>query len=148
LRQWWYNVAADSPECVEMPYCPKCRDEFQDWVKTCPDCRVALVAELPPVSAPASKRKPARTSPVADEALVLVAASPHRPVAEMWAGILEDKGIHSVMKTYPSVGISCEAVASPIQPAIVQFEIYVLPPDAEMARGILDGICDDSNGIS
>jgi hypothetical protein len=126
-----------------MPYCPRCRDEFQDWVKTCPDCRVTLVAELPPVPAPASKPKPARTSDREDDSLVLVATSPHRPVAEMWAGILEDKGIHSVMKTYPSVGISCEAVASPIQPAIVQFEIYVLESDAEPAREILDGICDD-----
>jgi hypothetical protein len=33
-------------------FCPKCRDEFQEWVKTCPDCRVDLVAELPPVSRP------------------------------------------------------------------------------------------------
>lgn len=29
-------------------YCPKCKSEFQDWVKTCPDCDVALVPELPP----------------------------------------------------------------------------------------------------
>jgi hypothetical protein len=76
--------------------------------------------------------------------LVLVAASPHRPVAEMWAGMLEDKGIHSVMKTYPSFGgISCEAVSSYIQPAIVQFEVYVLQSDVEMARETLDGIRDD-----
>jgi hypothetical protein len=33
-------------------FCPKCRDEFQDWVKTCPDCKVDLVAELPPASRP------------------------------------------------------------------------------------------------
>jgi len=30
-----------------MPYCPQCRDEFQDWVKVCPDCKVALVEQLP-----------------------------------------------------------------------------------------------------
>jgi hypothetical protein len=29
-------------------YCPQCREEFQDWVKTCPDCDRPLVAELPP----------------------------------------------------------------------------------------------------
>ena len=28
-------------------YCPHCRSEFQDWVKTCPDCEQPLVAELP-----------------------------------------------------------------------------------------------------
>ena len=30
-----------------MPYCPECRDEFQEWVKVCPDCKVTLVKELP-----------------------------------------------------------------------------------------------------
>jgi hypothetical protein len=29
-------------------YCPRCRSEFEAWVKTCPDCDVSLVAELPP----------------------------------------------------------------------------------------------------
>jgi hypothetical protein len=32
-----------------MPFCPNCRDEFEDWVEICPDCRVALVDELPPL---------------------------------------------------------------------------------------------------
>jgi len=36
------------------PFCPKCGDEFQDWVTTCPDCQVNLVTELPhePTSPP------------------------------------------------------------------------------------------------
>jgi hypothetical protein len=29
-----------------MPFCPNCQDEFQDWVKECPDCRVELVDQL------------------------------------------------------------------------------------------------------
>ena len=29
-------------------FCPRCRSEFEDWVKTCPDCDVALVPEPPP----------------------------------------------------------------------------------------------------
>ena len=32
-----------------MPYCPKCRDEFEDWVEECPDCKEKLVDELPPL---------------------------------------------------------------------------------------------------
>lgn len=32
-----------------MRYCPKCRDEFEDWVELCPDCRTALVEELPQI---------------------------------------------------------------------------------------------------
>jgi len=126
-----------------MPYCPQCRDEFQDWVKACPDCRVALVAELPPVPAPTSKPKPVRTPHREDDALVLVATSRHSPVAEMWAGMLEDKGIRSVLKTYPSVGISGQAVGSWIRPVVGRFELYVLESDAEPAREILDGLCDD-----
>jgi len=31
-----------------MPFCPNCQIEFQDWVKTCPDCGIDLIAELPP----------------------------------------------------------------------------------------------------
>jgi hypothetical protein len=31
-----------------MPFCPKCKGEFQDWVKTCLDCGVPLVDKLPP----------------------------------------------------------------------------------------------------
>jgi hypothetical protein len=33
-----------------MPFCPKCRNEFQAWVKTCPDCGEKLVATLSPKS--------------------------------------------------------------------------------------------------
>jgi len=32
-----------------MPFCPNCRDEFEDWVEICPDCRVALVDEPAPL---------------------------------------------------------------------------------------------------
>jgi hypothetical protein len=31
-----------------MPFCPNCRSEFQDWVRTCPDCHVPLVDIQPP----------------------------------------------------------------------------------------------------
>lgn len=30
-----------------MPYCPECRYEYREGVKRCPDCDMALVAELP-----------------------------------------------------------------------------------------------------
>ena len=44
-----------------MPYCPQCRDEFQDWVKDCPDCNVALVKTLP---SPPTKYKRDESEPV------------------------------------------------------------------------------------
>lgn len=58
-----------------MPYCPECHDEFQDWVKICPDCQVALVGELPATSSPTAWAKPAKGS----DPLV---ADFHKPVAE------------------------------------------------------------------
>jgi hypothetical protein len=39
-----------------MPFCPKCRDEFQDWVEVCPDCKSKLVDKLSPKKKPAKKR--------------------------------------------------------------------------------------------
>jgi hypothetical protein len=30
-----------------MPFCPKCRDEFQDQLEVCPDCGVELIDKLP-----------------------------------------------------------------------------------------------------
>jgi hypothetical protein len=30
-----------------MPFCPNCHDEFQDWVKVCPDCGVELTEQHP-----------------------------------------------------------------------------------------------------
>jgi hypothetical protein len=42
-----------------MLYCPKCRGEFEEWAKTCPDCQVDLVAEPPPPPV-----KPPRFDPV------------------------------------------------------------------------------------
>ncbi|GAI73249.1 unnamed protein product, partial [marine sediment metagenome] len=72
----------------DMPYCPKCGDEFQNWVQVCPDCSVALVDKLsePPPSEPKAK--------VREDPLVYIATAPNEPLAMMWAGILENEGIH------------------------------------------------------
>ncbi|MDD5703251.1 MAG: hypothetical protein PHU23_14535 [Dehalococcoidales bacterium] len=62
-----------------MPYCPKCRDEFQDWVKVCPGCQVALVDELPALSEIEKIRIERRNDP-----LVHVATASNEAVAGMW----------------------------------------------------------------
>lgn len=112
-----------------MPFCPKCRDEFQDWAKTCPDCRVDLVAELP-----AESTKSAR---VKDEPVLLASAS-NEPEARMWAGILDDNGIPSMVKSYASEMFrGVYPSAYPIQPSTLQFDVYVMQSDIERARGIL-----------
>ena len=43
-----------------MPFCPKCGDEFQDWVTTCPDCQAALSAERPPAKKTKASTTPAK----------------------------------------------------------------------------------------
>lgn len=45
------RLSIQLPICYDtfaMPFCPNCRDEFEDWVETCPDCKVSLVDEQPP----------------------------------------------------------------------------------------------------
>ena len=110
-----------------MPYCPKCRDEFQDWVKTCPDCRVALVRQLSAVPRSTDRGK-------GRDPLVHIANAPNEPIARMWMESLENNGIRSTMKggAYkPEMGSDC-----PFLPC----EIYVLASDAPRALRILDSL--------
>ena len=93
-----------------MPYCPKCRDEFQDGVEVCPDCKIALVEELP--------AQPEREE--IDE-----------PLAMMWTEILENEGIHSLVK-------SRDLRAAMYMPSLLsRCEVHVLASQAEKARQIL-----------
>lgn len=104
-----------------MPYCPQCRDEFQDWVKVCPDCKVTLVVELPP--------QPEHEE--MDEPLVYVATAPNESVATMWSGVLEEHGIRCLLKR------------ANLRAAMYAFtynmtcQIHVLASQAEQAKEIL-----------
>ncbi len=112
-----------------MPYCPKCRDEFQDWVKTCPDCRVALVTELP---APSKSAKRGKTG----DSLVHIADAPNEPVARMWVEVLENNGIRCSTRGGHFLGDM--SANSPFLPC----EIHVLASEAQRAREVLDGLPD------
>jgi len=105
-----------------MPYCPKCRDEFQNWVEVCPDCQVALVDELPPVPEPTRRD---------NEPIVSVAIAPNETVAYMWAGILEENGIRCMVKSGQL------RAAMYVLPVNQQCEIYVIASEAEKAAEIL-----------
>jgi len=103
-----------------VPYCPKCHDEFQDWVKVCPDCSVALVEKLPP---PPKRKKQ-------DEPLVHIATAPSEPLAKMWAEILEKQGIQCLLKVgdlQASMNPACD----------MQCDIYVLSSEAKKTKEIL-----------
>lgn len=72
-----------------MPFCPKCRDEFQDWVSVCPDCRVKLVYNLKPLPKPVKKNK------LASEKIVTIARFSHPEEADIVSARLESEGISS-----------------------------------------------------
>ena len=110
-----------------MPYCPQCRDEFQDWVKVCPDCNVALVDELPALP----ERK------ISDEPLVHIATASNEIVANMWAGILEEDGIRCMLK---GGGLQASMYASPLS---VLYEIYVMESETDNASLILAPFLED-----
>jgi hypothetical protein len=39
----------------DMPWCPQCGYEYERWVEQCPECKVPLVAELPPELTPTTE---------------------------------------------------------------------------------------------
>ncbi len=106
-----------------MPYCPECRDEFEDWVKECPDCKVKLVDELPPLPEEKMREGP----------LVHIATAPNEIEARLWKGILEDNGINSMIKVAESLNLY-------LSPLALKHRLYVLEEDEEKAREILGDI--------
>ena len=121
-----------------MPYCPKCREEFQDWVTKCLDCGVPLVDILPDLPAPKPEPEPEPNAEPIKEPLMHVATAPDEQVAMMWAGILKDEGIESFVKGRDWY----MRVAIPFSPS--SHEIHVLASQAEEAKKILDPLIRDS----
>ena len=110
-----------------MPYCLNCRDEFEDWVEVCPDCGISLVDELPnPL-----------TEIMSDEPLVRIATAPNEAIAHMWSGILEDNGIHCLLKSENL------RAAMYVLPFNTQYEIQVLASEAVKATEILTPFVDE-----
>jgi hypothetical protein len=116
-----------------MPYCTGCGDEFQKWVKTCPDCGLALVDKLPRPSEQerlAEQRRRERRK----EPIVHVATAPNESVARFWAGILEDNGIRCLVR---STGLRPAAY---VLPHSLQCTMHVLASEAERASQILSAL--------
>ena len=109
-----------------MAYCPKCHDEFQDGMETCPDCGAHLVSELP---APETVERGR-----GDEPLVHIATAPDEVMASLWKEVLEDEGIRSMVKR------SDLAAAMYSLPFNTQCEVHVLASDAERAKEILESL--------
>ncbi|MFC2014915.1 hypothetical protein ACFLUP_02865 [Chloroflexota bacterium] len=106
-----------------MPFCPMCRDEFEDRIEVCPDCNIALAEKLPALSEPDKKT---------DEPLVQIATAPNEPIAIMWAGVLEEYDIHSLLKGVQLGGMS---IYTPTFEML--HRVYVLESEADRAKELL-----------
>ncbi|MBI4334750.1 MAG: DUF2007 domain-containing protein [Chloroflexi bacterium] len=73
-----------------MPFCPKCRYEFEDWAKACSDCGLDLVDELQPRRG----RVASHDNPRLDN-LVTIASFSHPEEAHVVSARLESEGIWS-----------------------------------------------------
>jgi hypothetical protein len=123
-----------------MPYCLKCREEFQDWVTLCPDCSLSLVNSLPELTKPEPKTE-SKKEPI-KEPLVHVATAPNESMAKIWAGILKVEGIDSFIKG----GDWYMSIAIPFYPP--NYEIHVLESQAEKANMILESFIRDSESTT
>jgi len=122
-----------------MPFCPVCRDEFEDWVKICPDCNVALDDELPPLPERKKAERKTETDESLDEPLVEVAVAPNELIASMWAGTLEEYGIRCLLKGENLGGGMYRRYMEP-------YRIFVLKTESEQAREILVPFIEEPEG--
>jgi hypothetical protein len=80
---------------------------------------------------PGRKEKPPR------DPLVLVATAPNEPLASMWAGILENEGIHSVIRGQ-------ELTAAMYVPSgLTPCRVFVLSSQADKAKEVLKPFLED-----
>ncbi len=107
-----------------MPFCPSCREEFQEWAKVCSDCGVPLVKELRP-----EREKPAYRP---DEQLVTVAVYFYPAEAHVAAAALKAAGIRAVV--VDEFGAMANAMFG------VQVRVQVKKGDTDKAIKILKSI--------
>jgi len=106
-----------------MPFCPVCRSEYVEGVKTCADCGAELVAELPPVEEP--------FDPTME--LVEVSRAANEVEAQIVHGLLEAAGIRSVFR-----GESLRLTHGITVDGLAEVKILVRRKDVEEARRLID----------
>ncbi len=114
-----------------MPFCPKCRDEFQDWVKECPDCKVALVEKLEPVEKPELPER-VKSIPTPSQNLVTIASFSYPTEAYLASAILEAEGIWSFVADEHIITVDWR-----LTNAIGGVKVQVSEADAQRAREVL-----------
>ncbi|MFQ6675289.1 MAG: DUF2007 domain-containing protein [Fidelibacterota bacterium] len=110
-------------------FCPECQSEYQEGISVCPDCRVTLIPELPPVEPPEEIR------------WVALKELSSQVEAEMVKESLENEGIMSYLKadflttTYGIRGLSLTGSRA---------TLYVPEDRLEEARSIVEDITGES----
>lgn len=76
---------------MHIRYCPKCHDEFEDWVQVCPDCHVPLVGTLPEIQKPVILPNSTPTQ----EDIVTICSDLNPETAHILSERLKSEGIRS-----------------------------------------------------
>ena len=116
-----------------MPYCPKCKTEYNPGIEKCSDCDLRLVDELPEEP---SEEPPEET--VEKVEYKLLRNLPGRVYAEMLKESLRNSGIISVIKgdDFYITGGSYSTMS------LVEISLWVPKEDWERANQIADEMLD------
>jgi len=103
-----------------MPWCPECRTEYDAGIAQCVDCKVPLVAELPPEDLGK------------DPVIVLRAASAHE--AQIGAATLKAEGIPAYTA---SADTYIPQLGNPVATVTPEFLVWAPADAAELAQQVL-----------
>lgn len=113
-------------------YCPKCRDEFREGFKKCPDCKVELVEELPAETGP-EYIEPVTVFETGDMGLLLVVQS-----------VLEDAGIRYYARGAGLQNLFALGTMGGFNPLTGPVQIQVNRDDAATAEQLLKDLAEKS----
>ncbi len=116
-----------------MPYCPKCKTEYNPGIEKCSDCDLRLVDELPEEP---SEEPPEET--VEEVEYKLLRNLPSRLYAEMLKESLLNSGIVSIVKG-EDIGIMLGSYSTT---SLVEVSLWVPKKDWEKANQIADEMLD------
>lgn len=112
-----------------MRFCPTCRSEYRPGFDWCPDCNIALVDALAPVTSPHQGGD--STSQHDDETLVTVGTFSHPIMASLLASQLEAEGLEVFIDNAEMLTMD-----PLLAPALGGVKVSVRASDAEMGRDI------------
>jgi len=135
LRDWnKYIYQIPGKEVTMTRYCPKCRSEYQDWAKKCPECGSKLNQKKPEkASEPVPPVITVGERKYLKEPLVVLATYPDDMDAYIAGELLEEQGIKSVVANPNSVFRMDRSSES-------KSAVFVKESDLEKAKELLAGI--------